>query len=391
MVTSSPAWSPREARILLWLVAAAICWRWLLGIRAPLPGVDDCLDLFAAQQLAAGNGAALAELWWRPCWALLLAPAVWLGAEPFAAAQVLACVCGGLSLWPAALAAERIRAGAGIPAAVLLLAASLPAHGAGLGSAVALGNLLVAGVLWAVVQSRPALAWLLWSVAAGMVPRQLAPTGELPDGIVPAGLAGCWGALRIGWSVLLPLACLSLLPDARRRAGWLPCMVLFALVVAIGLATGSGLRVWPVWAPLAAVLAAVALARLPYRLRDLLLALLVAFEFHAAWQLAEPRERIVQRLLGLQLRGQLAPGQRLVSDLPRLLVFAGQAPQAIGSEDALLQAAGAEAVGALVLSDRRWLSPTLTATLASSYLRHQVSGGLRDLVADADLQVFLRR
>jgi len=383
--------SPRDARILLWLVAAAICWRWLLGIRAPLPGVDDCWDLFAAQQLAAGQWRELAALWWRPLWALLLAPIVWLGAEPFAAAQVLACVCGGLAAWPVALAAERIRQGAGIPAAVLVLAASLPSHAAGLGSAVALGNLLVATMLWALMNTRLALALVLWSLAVGMVPRQLAPTGELPDGMLTAGLAGCWSSLRIGWSVLLPIACLSLLPDPKRARSLLPCWVLFGLVLVVGLAVGNGLRSWPLWAPLPAVLAAVAISRLPYRARDVLLALLVAFEFHAAWQHAEPRDRIVQRLLGQQLRGQIAPGQRLVSDLPRLLLFAGQAPQPIRDGEALLQAAAAEGVGALVLSGRRLLSPTLTATLASRYLRHQVSGALRDLVAEADLQVFLRR
>jgi hypothetical protein len=383
--------SARDARILLWLVAAAICWRWLLGIRVPLPGIEDCYDLHAAEQVAIGDGGALLALWWRPLWALLLAPAVWLGAEVFAAAQVLACVCGGLAVWPVALAAERIRAGAGIPAAVLLLAASLPAHAAGLGSAVAIGNLLVASMLLALAHGRLALALAFCLLVGAMGTRQLAPAGELPDGVMRSGPSGWWAALQIGWSVLLPFACLSLLPDPRRNRSLVPCWILFALVLVVGLVIGNGLVSLPLWAPLPALLSAVAVARLPYRLRDVLLALLVAFEFQVAWGHAEPRERIVQRLLGQQLRGSLPPGQRLVGDLPRLLLFAGQLPRPIRDSEELLQVMASDTVGALVVADRRLLSPTLTATLASRYLRHQVAGSLRDLVADAELQVFLRR
>ena len=134
--------SKRDQRALLWLCCAAICWRWFVGLRSPLPGVEACRDLWLAEQLAVGEFGALLDRVWEPLYGALLAPAIALGATPFAAAQVASCVLGGLAVVPIALAADRLREGAGVPAAAIAMAASGPVVAAGAGSAVSMFVLL---------------------------------------------------------------------------------------------------------------------------------------------------------------------------------------------------------------------------------------------------------
>ena len=123
--------SERDRRALLWLTCAAVCWRWLVAVRTPLPGVDATRDLWVAQQLANGDVTALASRWWEPLHARLMAPALAFGASGFATAQVVACLAGGLAVLPAAFAAERLRQGAGVPAAVVAMAGAGAVVGAG--------------------------------------------------------------------------------------------------------------------------------------------------------------------------------------------------------------------------------------------------------------------
>lgn len=378
---AAPLFSPRERRILLWLCVGAVCWRWLLAIRAPLPAPSACLDLWVAQQLVGGEFAALAEVWWRPWWALLLAAPLAAGAAPFLAAQVLGCLVGGLAIWPMAVAAERLRRGAGVPAAVIALAAALPAAGAAIGSALPLGTFAVAMAAVLVARAR-------WLVAIGFLLAAVGLTIDRePGGPVRAWL-DVWRHLRDGWSLAVPFALLALLSPRPPRAAllWLAAVVAFAM----GWSTGRLSAVLPLWSPVVGVLAAVGIARWPVRLGELALGGVVVVGFLAAWQRTEPRVAIAERVLGTHLAHRCGPGEAIVADLPRLLFFAGQRPVAPIDRDALLHAASAPGVVCVVLSATA-ADATVTSALSSRFGRYQMPADLRDLVADRQLLVFVRR
>ena len=51
-----------DRRSVLWLTCAAVCWRWLVAVKTPLPGVDATHDLWLAERLVAGDLGALGAL-----------------------------------------------------------------------------------------------------------------------------------------------------------------------------------------------------------------------------------------------------------------------------------------------------------------------------------------
>lgn len=386
-----PLLSPRERRVLLWLSVAAVCWRWLLAIRAPLPGLDAATDLWVAQRLAHGDFAALGAVWWRPLWPLLLAPALAWGAAPFAAAQVAACTLGGLALWPVAVAAQRLREGAGVPAAVCLLAAAVDSAGAAAGAALPLATCFVALAAAEWTGGRPWRALVLAAVAAATCGERLAPAAPVA-GALAAAAAG-WRALRAAWSAPGALACLSVLPPRPRRQPVLQLAAGLALALAAALlfATGAQDRFLPLAAAPVVVLAGVGLARLPGWSRELLLAGVVVLGFHTGWHLAEPRDVVVERLLGEHLLGRCAPGDTVVSDLPRVLWAARTRPTPPATADALLAAAARPDVAFVVLGGPFAGSATVRSALAGRFRRYEVPNSFRDLVVDRGLAVFSRR
>ncbi|MBP8301452.1 MAG: hypothetical protein KA020_13880 [Planctomycetes bacterium] len=386
-MTDSPQaslFSPRERRILLWLCVGAICWRWLLAIRAPLPGVDASLDLWVARRLATGDFAALGAVWWRPWWALCVAPFVACGAPAFVAGQVVACVFGGLVIWPLAAAAERLRQGAGIPCAVVALAAAVPAQGAAMASALPLAcfGVALAALCW--VQGRWLRCGLLTALVLGLSREQLLPGSSPPLG----GVLAAWTGLRGAWSLAGAFAVLSVLPPRPRRIVGL--WIATAMVLAATLATGTATEALAQWSPLVACLAGVGLARWPKRLAELALSGIIVVDFLGAWQAIESREAVVERLLGAHLATRAGMAQGVVCDLPRITFFAGGRPRPLATGDALLQAASAPEVQFVVLS-RTLASATTTSALSSRFVRYQVPAHLRDLVADHRLAIFVRR
>jgi len=387
-MTDQPAatslFPPREARVLLWLCVGAICWRWLLAKRAPLPGVDACVDLWRAQRLAVGDVPVLATDWLEPWWELLLAPAVLCGADPFVAAQVLASVLGGLVLWPAAIAAERLRQGAGVPTAVLVLAASTASVAAGAGSAIGLHALLVALGCACWTGGRRWSAALLFALVAVAGGERLQPAG-----VGAAWWSQAWAGLRSSWSLAALLALLSVLPPRPAKI-----LVLWAVSLAVlgqALATGATATLLPVWSPMVAVLAGVGLARLPVRARDIALVACVAVDLLGAWRAVEGKKALAERQIGAHLLQRLPPTQRIVSDLPRLLYFAGQQPVPIASADALLAAAATDGIAFVVLGESYSRQSTLTSTLAARFSRYQLPGALVDGAMARHITVFARR
>ena len=366
----------RDQRIVLWLVCAGAVWRWLVAMRTPLPGIDASTDLWLAAQLAAGSWGELAARWTEPGWSLLLAPAIAAGAPPFVAAQVGACLLGALTAWPVACAAERLREGAGVSAAVLAMVAAGPSVAAGTGSAVGCLALVVAFAVWAASCAR-------WRAALA-----LAAIVAIAGGDVLTPSAGSLRTLRLAIGaafVLSPLAWLAPRPPHLRGLA-----VVLALVVGGACVGAEPLAWWPVWSPIAAVLAGVGLVRLSSRWRELLLCVAVAAECYGAWQEIEPRPAVAERAIGRFLARRLAPEQEIVSDLPRVLWAAGQRP-IVTPTSQLPKAAQATRVGALVLGPAVAESATTTASLAGTFARCDLAPDLTDLVAARGLRVLIRR
>lgn len=365
-----------DRRLVLVVAGAAVVWRWLIAQRTPLPGIDACLELWRAERLAAGSFGDLAAAWWPPWWSLLLAPAVACGASPFASAQIAACVCGALTVVVVALAAERLREGAGLPAAVLAMAGAGASVAAGAGSAATLGAFWVGLGAWAVAGRRNAMAVVCWAIAAAGVGERIVA--------VETG----WRHLRLGVGVGTPLALLAWLPPRPGRAS-LVWPALGVAIVASVLVPGAA--AWlPAWAPAGAVLGGVGLARLPGRWRDVLLCVVVALESLTAWHEIEPREAIAERIVGRYLAHRLTAAERVVSDLPRVSWAAHQRPEA-PAPAALLAAAADPAVAAVVLGRALAADATLTASLAGVFVRHDLPADLADLAAEHGLLVWLRR
>lgn len=373
--------APHERRILLWLGAGAICWRWVCAVQSPLPSVAACRDLWLAERLAHGEFALLADAVTQPWWALLLWPPVAAGCDAFATAQVLACVIGGLLVWPVAVAAQRLREGAGVPAGVLALAAGGLAASAGGGGATALLALAVAVAVAGIAARR----WVLAAVAGTLA---LAPGLEAIVSSAAYRGSWHWHELRLGWGTSAALALWCVLPP-RPRALPLLCL-LAAAMFATSVVRGSLQWLLVSW-PIVAVLAAVGLARLPVRVRDIALCAAVLAEFWIGWQAIEPSTAFVERALGQHLRRHLTEGSSVVSDLPRVQLFASSRPTGFSDDKALLAAASGDGVAFVVLGPALAQRPTVTAALAGRFARFELLHDLGDLVADGKLAVFVKR
>lgn len=368
--------SAADRRLVLVVAGATVVWRWLIAQRTPLPGIDACLELWRAERLAGGSFGELAAAWWQPWWALLLAPAVACGAPAFAAAQIAACVCGALTVVVVALAAERLREGAGLPAAVLAMAGAGASVAAGAGSATTLYAFLVGLGAWAVAGRRTAFGVLCWLLAAAGVGERL------------VAVESTWRHLRLGLGVGLPLALLAWLPPRPGRAPMVWCALGCAIAASVVV---PGAPAWlPAWAPAGAVLGGVGLARLPGLWRDVLLCVVVVLECLTAWHEIEPREAIAERIVGRYLAHRLSGAERVVSDLPRVSWAAHQRPEGL-LPDALLNAAADPAVAAVVCGRALAADATLTASLAGVFVRHDLPADLADLAAEHGLLVWLRR
>jgi hypothetical protein len=197
-----------------------------------------------------------------------------------------------------------------------------------------------------------------------------------------------WHELRLGWGTAAALALWSVLPP-RPRA--LPLLGALAAAMLATSALRGSLQWLLISAPIVVVLAAVGLARLPVRVRDLALCASVLAEFWIGWQAIEPGTAIVERALGQHLRRHLTEGTAVVSDLPRVSLFAGSRPTAWRDDDALLAAAGGDGVAFVVLGPGLAQRSTVTAGLANRFARFELPHDLGDLVAEGKLAVFVRR
>ncbi|MBL8731401.1 MAG: hypothetical protein JNN13_03410 [Planctomycetes bacterium] len=367
----------RERRLLLWLAVGAISWRWVTAQRTPMPGVDGCHDLWLAAELAQGHVGAFATAWWHGLWALLLAPFLAAGLPPFFTAHLLAAIVGGLVVWPVAAAAQRLREGAGVPAAVLAAVAAGPVLAAGAGAPTALTCLVVAMASLAVARARPVVALLLLLTAA--------LAGADAVRVDPGTL---WTQWRVGLGPMLLLWPVAWLPPRPPRARWLHFVAL--LVITIAVATGTVAALAPAWTPLLAVLGGVGLARLAGRWRDLLLCVVVGVDFLSAWQRVEPAAAAEERWLGRYLAHEHGGRGELVSDLPRVAWAFGSRPLPYTMAQLLTVAAREDTV-LLVLGPGIVDRATAITTLGATFGRCRLSVDGDEAAATIGATVLLRR
>ena len=365
-----------DRRSVLWLTCAAVCWRWLVAVKTPLPGVDATHDLWLAERLVAGDLGALGARWWEPLHALLLAPAVALGAPGFPAAQALACVVGGLVVVPTALAAERLRAGAGVPAAAVATVAAGSVVAAGAGASSASLAAVVACGWWAFAAKRYVLAAAAGCLAAGAGSEQL--------------VTHAWSsfdAVRLGVGAAAFLVA-SMSSSAWRCAGVASGALAALLALAASADAWASLLV--AHQPLLAILAGVALARWRVRLRDLALCGVALVECHAAWTLVEPpssvSERIVPRFLQRRLSG---PDRDVFSTMPRVRWSVGLEPAV--APGPVMDAATRAGVGVVLLSREQVADVSLRAALARRFRLATLPTDLQALADEHGITALIRR
>ncbi|MCB9876887.1 MAG: hypothetical protein H6835_04710 [Planctomycetes bacterium] len=369
----------RDRRAVLWLCCAGVCWRWVVGKHTPMPTAEACEQLWLAQRLAVGDFTPAVAVWWRALPALLMAPAIAVGAPAVATAKVLAALAGGLAVAPTALAAERLRQGAGVGAAAVAMAGGAAVLEAGAGGSSATASLLVALALWAAAGRRRGLAGLVAVTAAPLA--MVAPEPDRPS------------LLQQVWLGAGPAAALAPLVLLRPRSAHfvVPAAALLLGLVA-GLATGELVAAASAVGPALAVLVGVALARFGRRWRDLLLCVVVAAQCHTAWTSIAPASAVAERVVAGYLLGSvLDPGQRLATDLPRVAWAAGAQPVSIASAEELRRVVADPQVGAVVLGGALVGDASLRAWLAGRFVVVGMPADLEDLAAERHLVVLVRR
>lgn len=439
---SPGAFSSRELRLLLWAMVAAVLWRHVLALRTPVPAEDGVNYLWMAQQFAAGDWQSPLTEPFPPLWPLLVAIPVACGADPFGAAQVFGCVFGGLALWPVAAAAQRLRPGAGVPAAMLLLTSSLLARTAAEAYTEPLFVLLCATTLCLGTQQRFWLAGVVaglafWTrpEALGLPPALLLAVGWTAARALPGfamfalALAAWRGAAGQGFDPLPILEFHAQRDDLPSRGDWLRNLVDLpgAWAEAFGLAGGLALlaasrprprqqrlfllalvigvlgvlsfvvrrRFLLSWAPCVVVLAGVGLAPLSRWLQHGLLLFACGLDLWTGFHGTIGKDRIAERLVGQHLATRLLPGELVAGDMTRVLFYSGvrPLPPRHFNVPALLGMAHQPAVRFVVLSENspRASFADVVAGLGPGFVRYELPRPLSELAARRGVAVWQRR
>ncbi|MFO1030120.1 MAG: hypothetical protein U1F60_03490 [Planctomycetota bacterium] len=433
---------PRTPRA-LWLAAVLLAaWSLVLARRSPLPSEDGVSYLWIAERFAAGDFAAALSTVFPPGYPLLLAPWIWLGGNGEAVAHWFGAICLSATLWPLARLATFAGAPTVWPVVLLFAASPLPprlcaevysespylllmAWGAWFGVT---GRMLVMGVCAAMafwirpegsllaasfVLATPRRAWpslvpvalgvlLLaawrWSVGHGFDPLPIHAFHEGRDDLAERGqvlhnllaLPGPWfEGLALAGALVLP----ALFRPGSRRL-W-PFVWQVALQVGVICTFVVRRRFFVSCAVAVHVLAGTVLARFPRGVQCLVLAVALCIGLVSGWTGGIDADRAVERELGAWLRPQLAATDRLVSDLPRVVYFAGEPPlppRHFTLAQMLGQIAGAD-VAWVVVRDRSERVPfaELEPQLAVRFQRVVLPEGLAKAAASRGVAVFRRR
>jgi hypothetical protein len=422
------------ARAVVLPAAALLLGTLLLGAVTPVPSEDGVSYLWLAQRFAAFDFVAGTDTPFPPGYPLLLAPWLALGAPP----ELVALLLGALSLaaccWPLAALARALGGEAAVVPTLWLFAASplLPRLGAEVYSEPPFLLLMAWGAWWGQRER-----WWCTGLAAGLA-FWIRPEAAL----LAVSYSIC--RPRTGWRCLVPLA-LAVLALAALRAGcghgfsplpihafhdlrddlpergrWLHNLLALPGPWCEGLGLAALLvlpRLWPrrgaerplvlqvlgqivvvltfvvrrrffVSAAIAVhALAGQTLAALQPPLRRALLVAAGAFTVVANWNGRIDADRAVERELGLWLQSQLAVGQTVVSELPRVAWFAGQRPPPPRRmpRDYYATAAKPDAVAFVVLRQGEAVGP------GPSWLSVELPHELGPAIAARRLLVFRRR
>jgi len=427
----------------LWLAGALLAaWSLVLAWRSPLPSEDGVSYLWIAERFAAGDFAAALSTVFPPGYPLLLAPWIWLGGNGETVAHWFGAICLAATLWPLARLATFAGAATVWPVVLLFAASPLPprlvaevyseapylllmAWGAWLGvsgrmlamgtcAAMAFwirpeGSLLAASFVLVTPRSSwtsivpvaigvLALAAWRWSVGHGFDPLPIHTFHEGRDDLSDRGqvlrnllaLPGPWfEGLAIAGALVLP----ALFRPGSRRL-W-PFVWQVALQVGVILTFVVRRRFFVSCAVAVHVLAGTVLARFPREHRNALLVVALGIGLISGWNGGIDADRAVERDLGVWLRPQLGADDRLVSDLPRVVFFAGEPPlppRHFTLEQMLDQIAGAD-VAWVVVRDRSERVPfaELEPQLAQRFQRVVLPAGLAEGAAGRGVAVFRRR
>lgn len=362
---------------LLWLAVAG--WALLLAQRVEVPSPDGIGYLWMAERFAAGApGAALAMVF-PPGWPLAAAPLLALGLPAEAAMTWVAAAALGGAAVAVRRCAELVQPGAGWSAATLFAAGPLLPRLPGELFSEPLFLLVVGWGTWWGMTGR---AWRCGS-AAGLA-YWIRPEGALlavafaahrprhclrllvPTVLAVVALPGWRAACGLDWELLPLLAFHDQRDDLPERGQWLANLaaVPWGLAEAFGPLAGLGLAwlvpdlrrratnpaalrplVWMTLGQFAAIgafvmrrrflvsaavpialLATVPLATMSRRIRLPLVGAAAAVAAGLAWSAAPPPSRGVERELGRFLGAMLPGNAAVVSDLPRVVYYAGRQP-----------------------------------------------------------------
>jgi hypothetical protein len=438
---TTPAAPPPWRSPTIWsVVAATALWRTALALRTPVPSEDGVSYLWMAQRFAAGDLAAgLAEVF-PPGFPLLLAPWLRLGLEPVAAAQLLGVVCAAATVLPLAAIARRVAPDGWLAAVWLWPFGSLLARNAvevfseppflllmALGTAAGLrGRWALAGAaagaaFWirpegilltaagAASHRRaalPALAPTLAGVAALGLARWLAGHGfdplpllafhDLRDDLPGRG-AVVTNLLQVpvAWCEAFGVGGLLLVAAWRQRRdrtvqslGW-QCLLQIGAVCTFVVRKRFLLSAAvPVHA-----LAAAALAALAPRWRIATVAALALAGTIGGWRGTIAADRTAERDVGRWLAAHLAADEALVSDLARVVWYAGRRPPPPRRFDTRQLVADARAAGMrfVVVGSKRDGFDALQRGLAPQFVRRSLPDELAGAADARGIAVFERR
>lgn len=431
------------SRDLFWLLALGVAWRSLLAWLTPVPAEDGVNYLWMAVRFAqADAGAALSEVF-PPLPSLLFAVPVWLGLEPFRAAQLVLVVAGALAVVPAVRIVESWRPELGRIAGVFFALAPLPARFAGevyseplfllLGGAAFLAGLrrrwwLCGALVGAGFQVRPealliaatftllhwrralaicalpALAVLglaLLRVQFGsdfeLLPKagfnwSKSALGAGDAGAVLTRLGG--NLIDVPWLWVEAFAGLGLLAvvGLARRPRPAPAVLLLVLAIVVIVAFVPRRRFLVSWTFAVLPLAMLGYDALPRRARVAALLLVVASSIGLGLRVTAA-DRLAERDVGAFLGEQLAPSQTLTGDMTRVLYFAGRRPLPPRhfTADEIVAAASAPDVRFVVLGANRPHAAEVEQRLRDAFEVYELPPALRELAAARGIVVLARR
>lgn len=437
-----PVWRSRA----VWLaVAATFGWRWLLAARTPVPNEDGVTYLWMAQHFAAFDfHGGFGEVF-PPGLSLLLAPWLCCGGDPFAIAQTFGIACAAATVLPLVAIARHLLPRTGDAAAAVAIAwlwasGSLLARNAvevmseppflllmalgtlaGLRSRFWLGGLCAGLAYWVrpegvllpiafllshrraalpallpSIAAVPALGLARWLAGQGCDPLPLLAFHELRDDLPERGhVFGNLAQVPAAWFEAFGVTGLLLVAAQRRWRERAVQALDWQWLLQIGAVCTFVVRRRFLLSAAIAVhaLAVPALAMLRPRWRNLLVAALVLAGAIGGYRGTISADRLAERDLGRWLGAHMTPAETVVSDMARVVWYAGRRPpppRRLPTEE-LRQLTRASDVRFVVLGSKREAFEELRAAFAPTFAPVSLPDELALRAAERGIAVFERR